>query len=70
MSYVLSFKAMTWYKDSHSLYDYESNKISEYSLDIPLPEKHIGIFRKKNCTSIPYAATSVMITNKPEMADR
>lgn len=65
MSYVLSFKALTWYKDSHSLFDYESTKISEYSLDIPLPEKHVGIFRKKNCTSIIDSATSVFITNNP-----
>lgn len=65
MSYVLSFKASTWYKDSHSLFDYESNKISEFACDLPLPEKHIGIFRKKNCTFGLIAAASVFITNKP-----
>lgn len=26
---VLSIKTKTWFKDSHSLFDYESNKISE-----------------------------------------
>ena len=70
MAYVLSFKAKTWYKDSHSLFDYESNKISEFNLDVTLPENHIGIFRKKNCTSIINQATSVTITNKPEAIDR
>jgi len=52
MAFTLSFKAITWYKDSHSLFDYESNKITENNFDIALPENHIGIFRKKNCTSI------------------
>ena len=56
MSYVLSFKASTWYKDSHSLFDYESNKISEFACDLPLPEKHIGLFRKQNCTSLFYCS--------------
>lgn len=52
MAFALSFKAITWYKDSHSLFDYESTKITENNFDIALPENHIGIFRKKNCTSI------------------
>ena len=52
MTYVLSMRAVTWYKDSHSLFDYESNKISEANFDLLLPDKHIGIFRKKNCNSL------------------
>ena len=52
MAFVLSFKAITWYKDSHSLFDYESTKITENNFDIALPENHIGILRKKNCTYV------------------
>ena len=32
----LFIRAFTWFKDSHSLYDYESNKISSISFTVPL----------------------------------
>lgn len=47
---MLSVKATTWYKDSHSLYDYESTKTTENVYELALPEKHVAIFRKKNST--------------------
>lgn len=50
MAFILSLKTTTWYKDSHSLYDYESslNKQTAENFTIGLPEDHIGIFRRKN----------------------
>ena len=47
-SHILSLKTSTWYKDSHSLYDYESSKISEQNVEFPISEKSIAVFRKKN----------------------
>ena len=38
----------TWYKDSHSLYDYESNKLTETKLDYSINTKWLNIYRKKN----------------------
>jgi hypothetical protein len=49
MSMVLSFKSTTWHKDSHSLFDYESNKTTTCENDVSLMEKQLVIQRKKNC---------------------
>lgn len=68
MSYMLSLKSKTWYKDSHSLYDYESDKITESTYEVQLPEEHVAIFRKKNSTFFSNLGNSVLITNKPETA--
>lgn len=43
--------ATTWYKDSHSLYDYESTKITETKHDFDLAVKGINFYRKKNSNS-------------------
>jgi hypothetical protein len=43
----LSMKCITWYKDSHSLFDYESNKINATSFVFGPEYKKIFIFRKK-----------------------
>ena len=34
---MLKIRSQTWYKDSHSLFDYESTKVSESSVSIPMP---------------------------------
>lgn len=47
-SHILSVKTSTWYKDSHSLYDYESNKITQQTCEFPINEKSIAVFREKN----------------------
>lgn len=44
----LRLSATTWYKDSHSLYDYESTKITETKHDFDLSVKGINFYRKKN----------------------
>jgi len=52
MAFALSFKVITWQKDSHSLFNYESTEITENNFFIALPESNIGILRKKHCTCI------------------
>ena len=47
----LRLAATTWYKDSHSLYDYESTKITETKHDFDLAVKGINFYRKKNSNS-------------------
>ena len=69
MSYMLSLKATTWYKDSHSLYDYESTKITENNYQLSLPDKHVGIFRKKNSKQFSNLGHSIHITHRPEVVD-
>lgn len=44
---VLSVKSITWYKDSHSLFDYESNKINANAFSFPLSAKSIALYRKR-----------------------
>lgn len=46
----------TWYKDSHSLYDYESNKVTESKKDYSLNTKWLNIYRKKTSKSPPTKA--------------
>jgi len=43
----LSMKCITWYKDSHSLFDYESNKVNASSFVFGPNFKKVFIFRKK-----------------------
>lgn len=46
-SQMLCIKSITWYKDSHSLFDYESSKVVSTSFNFPLTAKAITIFRKR-----------------------
>ena len=46
--YSLHLKCITWYKDSHSLFDYESTKVSSATFDFPLASKNISIYRKRD----------------------
>jgi hypothetical protein len=44
---MLSVKSITWYKDSHSLFDYESNKINTNAFTFPVATKHVALYRKR-----------------------
>ena len=46
--FKLKLKSTTWYKDSHSLYDYESSKITEDKYEFDAATKGINFYRKKN----------------------
>jgi hypothetical protein len=48
--FKLKLKSTTWYKDSHSLYDYESTKITEDKYEFDPSTKGINFYRKKNST--------------------
>lgn len=45
----LVVKAVTWYKDSHALFDYESTKITTSNFNFPVKEKNLTFFRKRDC---------------------
>ena len=44
---VISIRSTTWYKDSHSLFDFESNKINVENFSFSLFTKTVTIYRKK-----------------------
>lgn len=44
---MLSVKSITWYKDSHSLFDYESNKINTNTFAFPVATKQVALYRKR-----------------------
>ena len=46
----LFIRALTWYKDSHSLFDYESSKINAKSFSIPLNARSVTVYRKRQST--------------------
>jgi len=48
---IIRITTTTWYKDSHSLYDYESTKVTEVKNDYNLNTKWLDIYRKKTGTS-------------------
>ena len=50
-SISLHLKCITWYKDSHSLFDYESTKVSTMTYDFPLQQKNVAIYRKRDSNS-------------------
>jgi hypothetical protein len=43
----LQIKSKTWGKNSHSLFDYESQKINEKLFCFPITAKAISIYRKR-----------------------
>ena len=45
--YHVCVKATTWYKDSHSLFDFESTKILQASFNFPLSTKFVTFYRKR-----------------------
>jgi hypothetical protein len=53
---VISIRSTTWYKDSHSLFDFESNKINVENFSFSLFTKTVTIYRKKECISFPNLA--------------
>lgn len=44
---LISVRSTTWYKDSHSLFDFESNKIHIENFAFSLSTKTVTIYRKK-----------------------
>ena len=44
---LLNIRAITWYKDSHSLFDYESNKTQIVNYNFPLSTKSVTFYRKR-----------------------
>ena len=68
-SHILSLRTSTWHKDSHSLYDYESSKVTDYNIDFPIAEKSVAVFRKKNSTIFPNLGPSVTATSSPSTID-
>lgn len=44
---VVSIRATTWYKDSHSLFDFESTKIHIENFTFSLSTKTVAIYRRK-----------------------
>jgi hypothetical protein len=47
--YTLQIRSSTWLKDSHSLYDYESQKIDTNLFSFPINSRAVSIFRKRDC---------------------
>jgi hypothetical protein len=45
--YELVLKTFTWFKDSHSLYDYESGKIAKQSFNFKPDTKTVCMFRNR-----------------------
>lgn len=46
--WVLTLRSVTWYKNSHSLFDYESNKITTFNANFPLSAtKSVALYRKR-----------------------
>jgi hypothetical protein len=46
--WFLSVRSVTWYKNSHSLFDYESNKITTMQSAFPAPvTKGVALYRKR-----------------------
>lgn len=46
--FYLSLRTVTWYKNSHSLFDYESNKITTAQHNFPINStKSIAFYRKR-----------------------
>lgn len=43
----LQIKAATWYKDSHSLFDYESTKINVVPFQMQFGQKNVTVYRKR-----------------------
>jgi hypothetical protein len=56
-AYRLKLNSTTWYKDSHSLYDYESTKIVETKYEFDFATKGINFYRKKNSNKTFYTAS-------------
>jgi hypothetical protein len=46
-NYLLIVKSITWYKDSHSLFDYESTKISPLQFTFPINSRSVTLYRKR-----------------------
>lgn len=46
-SQILCIKSLTWYKDSHSLFDYEANKVEPKMFNFPANTKSVTFYRKK-----------------------
>lgn len=53
----------TWYKDSHSLYDYESTKVTETKMEFNLQTKWLNIYRKKNSMALCYLGSDIEIVD-------
>ena len=47
----LQIKGATWFKDSHSLFDYESNKIENYHNLFPITTNSVVVYRKRQSSS-------------------
>ena len=47
----LQIKGATWFKDSHSLFDYESNKIENYHNYFPINTSAVVVYRKRQSNS-------------------
>lgn len=46
--WCLALRSVTWYKNSHSLFDYESNKISTTNANFTIgATKSIALYRKR-----------------------
>lgn len=45
--HILCIKSLTWYKDSHSLFDYEANKVEPKMFNFSANTKSITFYRKK-----------------------
>lgn len=50
-AYSLCVKSTTWYKDSHSLFDYESSKISSDVFSVGLKTRTVTLYRNRTCTA-------------------
>lgn len=58
-------KAITWQKDSHSLFDYEFNKnVVQNTFDFPLEAKFIYIFRNNTSTILMIKHARLPLTKK------
>jgi len=46
-TFSLQVRASTWLKDSHSLFDYESQKIDACTFAFPISARAVSIYRKR-----------------------
>ena len=49
----LCVKSVTWYKDSHSLFDYEAEKVENKAFTFPVNTKYITFYRMRQCNHQP-----------------
>ena len=60
---ILHMKAVTWLKDSHSLFDYEFNKnVNQETFDFALSNKFVFMYRNNKSMRFNNSASEINVT--------